>query len=112
MGDWISDVLLFSAGIAGGVLIMNLIQVLRANKRRRTALVAARTRILADIRENHEKEILEQAFRITEAIRGELNESLQALQKTVATLLPPLGDEKNGRQNPPTHRSRFTERNP
>ncbi len=99
MSDWISDVLLFSAGIAGGVLIMTLIPVLRADKRRRTELVAARSRILADIKDKHEEEILEQAFRTTEAIRGELDHSLQTLRKTVTTVLTPLSNQEiNGRQ--------------
>lgn len=96
MDDWISDVLLFSAGVAGGVLIMNLISVLRGDRRRRTDLVAAQSRLLADLKEKREEEMLEQAFRTTEAIRGELNQSLQTLRKTVATVLIPVGDEKNG----------------
>ncbi|HZD39676.1 MAG TPA: hypothetical protein VE131_03080 [Terriglobales bacterium] len=97
MGDWISDLLLFSAGIAGGVLIMTIIPALRSTKRRRTELVAARSRILDDLRKQHEQEIIEQAFRTTEAIRGELLQSLQTLRKTVTTVLAPISNGKNGR---------------
>jgi hypothetical protein len=98
MGDWISDVLLFSAGIAGGVLIMTLVPALRADKQRRTQLFAARSRILADLKDKHEEEILEEAFRTTQAIRGELDHSLQTLRKTVATVLTPMSQPKNSRQ--------------
>ena len=112
MGDWISEVLLFSAGIAGGVLSMILIPGVHANRRRRTELVAARSRILADMKEKHEEEMLAQALRTTEAIRGELNHSLQTLRKTVTTVLAPVGNENNGRRKPPAHRSQSTERNP
>lgn len=98
MGDWISDALLFSAGIAGGVLIMTLVPILRADKRRRTELVAARSRILADLKDKHEAEILDEAFRTTQAIRGELNQYLQALRKTVDAVLTATNPPKNGRQ--------------
>src|SRR6266508_2233235 len=73
MRDWISDLLIFSAGITGGVLVTMIKPILSAAKRRRTELVAARTRILADMKEQHDKEILHDAFRATEAIRGEIN---------------------------------------
>jgi len=89
MNDWISDVLLFSAGVAGGVLICSLVPSLRASKRRRTALVNARERILADIKDQHDKEILHEAFRTAEDIRGELDKSLQTLRKTLTTVLDP-----------------------
>ena len=98
MSDWISDVLLFSAGLAGGVLIMTLIPVLYAGKRRRTDLFAARSRILADLKDKHDEEILDEAFRTTQAIRGELDQSLQTLRKTVTTVLTPVSQPKNGRQ--------------
>ena len=84
MRDWISDLLLFSAGIAGGYLITNIKPYFRATKQQRIAMVAARTRILADVKERHEEEILHEALRTTEAIRGELNKSLQTLRKTLA----------------------------
>ncbi|MGH7797856.1 MAG: hypothetical protein ACREQ2_23590 [Candidatus Binatia bacterium] len=97
MGDWISDVLLFSAGIAGGVLITSIVPSLRADKRHRTKLVNARERILADIKEQHDKEILLEAFRTAEDIRGELDKSLQTLRKTLTTVLDPITDQSKHR---------------
>lgn len=89
MGDWISDLLIFSAGIAGGVLISMIGFNLTANRRRRTELVSARTAILADMKQHHDKEILHAAFRTTEDIRDELDRSLATLRKTLTTVLDP-----------------------
>ena len=88
MDDWISDLLIFCAGISGGVLIASITPYLTAAKTRRTQLVAARVRMLADLKEKHDEEILEQAFRTTEAIKGELDKSLDTLRKTLDTMLP------------------------
>jgi hypothetical protein len=96
MGDWISDLLLFSAGITGGVLVTLIKPILSAAKRRRTELVAARTRILADMKERHDKEILNEAFRATEEIRGELDKTRETLRKTLITVLEPGDDQHNG----------------
>jgi hypothetical protein len=93
MGDWISDVLIFSAGVAGGVLISELTSVFHQNKRRRTEAVAMRARVLSGLKENHDREILHAAFRTTEDIKSELNKSLQTLCKTVTTVLDPVHDE-------------------
>ncbi len=91
MEDWISDLLIFCAGIAGGILITNITPLLTAAKTRRTRLVAARQRMLADIKEKHDEEILDQAFRTAEAIRGELDQSLDTLRKTLDAVLPLTG---------------------
>src|SRR6266545_4852068 len=88
MRDWISDLLIFSAGITGGVLVTMIKPILSAAKRRRTELVAARTRILADMKEQHDKEILHEAFRATEAIRGELDKTRETLRKRRAGAQP------------------------
>ena len=93
MGDWISDLLIFSAGIAGGILISIIVSCFGAGKRRRTELVSARATILADIKQQHDREILLAAFRTTEDIRGELNQSLSTLRKTVMTVLDPVADQ-------------------
>jgi len=98
MEDWVSDLLLFSAGIAGGILIMILIPTLSVAKKRRTELVAARTKVLAGIKHKHDEEILDEAFRTTEAIRGELDKSLQTLRKTLNAVLEPADDQRNGQQ--------------
>ena len=97
MGDWISDVLLFSAGIAGGILICSLAPSFSASKRRRSALDKARERILVAIKEQHEQEILHEAFQTTQDIRGELDKSLQTLRKTLTTVLDPIAEQANHR---------------
>ena len=96
MRDWISDLLIFSAGITGGVLVTMIKPIFSAAKRRRTELVAARTRILADMKEQHDKEILHEAFRATEAIRGELDKTRETLRKTLITVLEPGDDQHHG----------------
>jgi len=98
MRDWISDLLIFSAGITGGVLVAMIKPILSAAKRHRTELVAARTRILADMKEQHDKEILHEAFRATEAIRGELDKTRETLRKTLITVLEP-GDDRHPGQH-------------
>jgi hypothetical protein len=93
MGDWISEVLLFSAGIAGGILIMMIVSSFRLDKRRRSELVVTRARVIADIKEQHDQEILHAAFRTAEDIQGELNKSLQRLRKTVTAALETTPEE-------------------
>jgi len=93
MRDWISDLLIFSAGIAGGILITKLQPYFRAAEKHRTALIAARARILAGIKEKHDEEILDEAFRTTEAIRSELSRSAQLLRKTLLTVKEPTKDQ-------------------
>jgi hypothetical protein len=100
MSDWTAYVVTFSAGVAAGVLLRSIVPILRAKERRRTALVAARERILANLKEQHDKEILHAALQTTEDIRGELNKSLQTLRKTVTTLLEP-GIEQPSEQGKP-----------
>ena len=53
MISWISELLLFSAGVAGGLLVAEIKLYLTAAKRQRTELVVAQTRILAGIKEKH-----------------------------------------------------------
>jgi hypothetical protein len=96
MHDWISDLLLFTSGVVGGILIMILIPNLSAARKRRTELVIARTRMLAGIKQQHDEEILDEAFRTTEAIRGELDKSLKTLRKTLDTVLEPATSPHNG----------------
>jgi hypothetical protein len=106
MGDWISDLLLFSAGITGGILVTMIKPILSAAKRRRTELVAARSRILAGMKEQHDKEILDEAFRATEEIRGELDKTRETLRKTLITVLEPGDDQRNGEHKPVIHLTR------
>lgn len=100
MENWIPDLIIFVAGIAVGMLIALVIPGLTTNKKQTTELVAARTRMLADIKEKHNEEILDQAFRTTEAIRGELDKSLITLRKTLDTVLPAGPDQPSGQGKP------------
>jgi hypothetical protein len=92
MRDWISDLLIFSAGIAGGVLITTIKPLVSAAKQRRTEMVARRARMLESIKQKHEEEILHKAFETTDAIRSELNSSLQTLRNTLMTVLDPSNE--------------------
>jgi hypothetical protein len=89
MRNWISDLLIFSGGVACGLLIAGIQRYFLSVKRKRSEMVAARAGILAGIKVRHDKEILDEAFRTTEAIRGELNRSLQTLRKTLTAVLDP-----------------------
>jgi hypothetical protein len=91
MEDWISDLLIFAAGVAGGVLLCSIQPFLAASKSRRTEMAEARARMLADLKEKHEEEILDQALRTTEAIKGELDKSLDTLRKTLIAVMPTGG---------------------
>jgi hypothetical protein len=100
MSDWISDVLLFSAGVAGGVLICSLASSFSAAKRQRSALENARERILAAIKEQHDQAILHEAFQTTQDIRGELDKSLETLRKTLTTVLDPVAPLSSNPSSP------------
>lgn len=89
MESWISHSLVFAIGVEVGVLLMILKPYLSAAKTKRTELVTARRRILAGIKEKHEEEILDEAFRTTEAIKGELDKSLQTLRRTLNAAMVP-----------------------
>ena len=91
--SWITYLLVFAAGIEVGIALMSIEPYLSAAKKRRTELVAARSRILAGIKEKHEEAILDEAFRTTEAIKGELDKSLQTLRRTLNAVMIPTVDE-------------------
>ena len=97
MDSWTSCLLAFGAGISAGIAIgiaaVGLKPYIFAAKKRRTELVAARRRILAGIKEKHEEEILDEAFRTTEAIKGELDKSLQTLRRTLNAVSIPMVPE-------------------
>ena len=56
--------------------------------------------MLADIKERHDEEILDEAFRTTEAIRGELDKSLQTLRKTLTTAMDPITEPHDDESGP------------
>jgi hypothetical protein len=93
MENWTHCSLAFAAGIGVGIALVSLKPIVFAAKKRRTELVAARSRILAGIKEKHEEEILDEAFRTTEAIKGELDKSLQTLQRTLNAVMIPTPSE-------------------
>ncbi len=93
MESWTNCSLAFAAGIGVGIALIHVKPYLFAAKKRRTELVVARSRILAGIKEKHEEEILDEAFRTTEAIKGELDKSLQTLRRTLnAVTIPTVPD--------------------
>lgn len=105
MGDWISDLLIFSAGVTGGILVSMIVSSLRAGKRRRTDLVSARSRILADMKEQHDQEILHAAVRTAEDLRGELHKSALTLRKALlATSVSPTALPESPDDRPPAPR--------
>lgn len=83
MDDWISDLLIFSAGVTGGILISMIAGILRAGRENRNDLVSARSRILEGVKEQHDQEILHAAVRTAEDLRGELHKSALTLQKAL-----------------------------
>ena len=98
MENWLFETLIFGAGIASGVLFaMICLRVSAANKRRRD-LSAVRRRILAGIKETHDQEILNEAFRATEALRSELFKSLHRLRASMNVVLG--ADEEQKPANP------------
>ena len=98
MENWLFETLIFGAGIASGVLFaMICLRVSAANKRRRD-LSAVRRRILAGIKQTHDQEILNEAFRATEALRSELFKSLHRLRASMNVVLGP--DEEQKPANP------------
>jgi hypothetical protein len=87
MQNWLSEALIFVAGLASGILLAAIwLRVSAANKRRRD-LSTVRRRILAGIKESHDQEILDEAFRATEALRSELFKSLYRLRASMNVLL-------------------------
>jgi hypothetical protein len=87
MENWLSETLIFVSGLASGILVAVIwLRVSAANKRRRD-LSTVRRRILAGVKETHEKEILDEAFRATEALRSELFKSLYRLRASMNVVL-------------------------
>ena len=101
MDNWIPDLVIFVAGTAVGMLIALIVPGLGPPPRRKPANYLPRARrMLADIKEKHHEEILDQAFRTTEAIRGELDKSVTTLRKTLDAVLPSGSDHPSGQGKP------------
>ena len=87
MENWLSGALIFVTGLASGILLAAVwLRISTANKRRRD-LSSVRRQILAGVKETHEKEILDEAFRATEALRSELFKSLYRLRASMNLVL-------------------------
>ena len=87
MDNWLYEALIFVAGLASGVLLAAIWLRLSASAKRRRDLSGARRRILAGIKQTHDKEILDEAFRATEALRSELFKSLYRLRASMNVVL-------------------------
>ena len=91
MDSWTSCLLAFGAGIGAGIAVgialVSLKPYIFAAKKKRTELVVARSRILAGIKEKHEEEILDEAFRTTEAIIQAVYPASRRLSLKVRTFL-------------------------
>jgi hypothetical protein len=87
MQNWLSVALIFLAGLASGIVLAGIcLRISAANKRRRD-LSGARLRILAGIKASHVQEILNEAFRATEALRSEVFKSLYRLRDSMNVLI-------------------------
>ena len=87
MQNWLPEILIFVSGLAVGICLAVLwLRVSTANKRRRD-LTSVRRRVLAGIKESHDQEILDEAFRATEALRSELFKSLYRLRDSMNVVL-------------------------
>jgi nitrogen fixation-related uncharacterized protein len=92
----------FIAGIVVGAVITSVWARLWSGKKRRSDLLAARERILAGLKEEHEKEILREIFKATDALSGELNSSLQIVRDLTERLLVQMRTNPYGHdQTPP-----------
>lgn len=94
---WVS---IFIMGMAAGTIVTALLGHFAMEKSRRTELVLARSRILAGVKEQHEREILDEIFNAAKAIDVEINSSLRRLLDRVEKLLVQLREDR-GSASPP-----------
>lgn len=92
MQNWLSEALIFIAGLASGVLLAAIWRWVSPARRGRD-LSSARRRILAGVKETHDKEILDEAFRATEALRTELFKSLYRLRASMNVVVGPAEEQ-------------------
>lgn len=87
MQNSLYESLIFVSGLASGIFLAVLwLRLFAANKRRHD-LTGVRRRVLAGIKESHDQEILDEAFRATEALRSELFKSLYRLRDSMNVVL-------------------------
>lgn len=80
-------VTVFVAGTALGYFIATLLEHFRLEKTRRTQQQMARSRIIASIKQEHEKEIIQQIFQTVEAIHEDTEKTLSRLAGRLKDLL-------------------------
>ncbi len=77
----------FIAGIAMGFLVISLLEYFRLGKRRDADQAKAEGHIIAQMRQEHEKEVVRQIFQIVEQINGKTAKSINSLLETLENLL-------------------------
>ena len=87
----------FIAGTATGYFIAMFLAHLGIAKKERTEKVIVRSRILADIKQQHEQEVLQQIFKTVDAIHTDTENSLSRLVNNIQNFLLAL-HEKAGNQ--------------
>jgi hypothetical protein len=95
-----SWILAFVAGMAVGSLATHILSRLQAGKKHRSDLVNARQRILVGIKEQHEQDLRREILQTTEALRGELNGSLNRLLNSTKRLLGQVHEDSDGKKEP------------
>lgn len=84
----------FCAGILVGVILSSISSRRHVPRKHKTELITARERILAGLKQNHEKEIMREIFRATDALNGEIDHSLRLMTKSMEKLLVEVREER------------------
>ncbi len=84
----------FCAGIGVGGILSSILSRRHVPRKPKTELISARQRILAGLKQNHEKEIMREIFRATDALNGELDRSLRLMTKSMEKLLVEVREER------------------
>lgn len=87
MQNWLPEILIFVSGLATGIFFAVLWLRVSAARRRRHDLTTVRRRVLAGVKKSHDEEILNEAFRATEALRTELFKSVYRLRDSMNVIL-------------------------
>lgn len=85
---------LFCAGLLVGVILSSISSRRYGPSKHKAELISARERILAGLKQNHEKEIMREIFRATDALNGEIDHSLRLMTKSMETLLADMRKER------------------
>jgi len=85
---------LFCAGLLVGVILSSISSRRPGPGKRKAELISARERILAGLKQNHEKEIMREIFRATDALNGEIDHSLRLMTKSMEKLLVEVREER------------------